>query len=38
MPENDDEIILKANKDDYTITQMLDETLNSEFSLQKSYR
>lgn len=34
MPENDDEIILKANKDDYTITQMLDETLNSEFSLQ----
>lgn len=38
MPKNDDEIILKANKDDYTITQMLDETLNSEFSLQKSYR
>lgn len=38
MPENDDEIILKANEDDYTITQMLDETLNSEFSLQKSYR
>lgn len=38
MPENDGEIILKANKDDYTITQMLDETLNSEFSLQKSYR
>ena len=38
MPENDDENILKANKDDYTITQMLDETLNSEFSLQKSYR
>ena len=38
MPENDDEFILKANKDDYTITQMLDETLNSEFSLQKSYR
>lgn len=38
MPENDDEIIVKANKDDYTITQMLDETLNSEFSLQKSYR
>ena len=38
MPENDDEIILKANKNDYTITQMLDETLNSEFSLQKSYR
>lgn len=38
MPENDDEIILKANKDDYTITQMLDETLNSEFLLQKSYR
>ena len=38
MPENNDEIILKANKDDYTITQMLDETLNSEFSLQKSYR
>lgn len=38
MPENDDEIILKANKDDYTITQMLDETLNSEISLQKSYR
>ena len=38
MPENDDEIILKANKDDYTITHMLDETLNSEFSLQKSYR
>lgn len=38
MPENDDEIILKANKDDYTITQMLNETLNSEFSLQKSYR
>ena len=38
MPENDDEIILKANKDDYTITQMSDETLNSEFSLQKSYR
>lgn len=38
MPENNDEIIFKANKDDYTITQMLDETLNSEFSLQKSYR
>ena len=38
MPENNDEIILKANKDDYTITQMLDATLNSEFSLQKSYR
>lgn len=38
MPENDGEIILKANKDDYTITQMLYETLNSEFSLQKSYR
>lgn len=38
MPENNDEIILKANKDDYTITQMLDKTLNSEFSLQKSYR
>ena len=38
MPENNDEIILKANKDDYTITQMLDETLNGEFSLQKSYR
>ena len=38
MPKNDDEIILKANKDDYTITQLLDETLNSEFSLQKSYR
>lgn len=38
IPENNDEIILKANKDDYTITQMLDETLNSEFSLQKSYR
>ena len=38
MPKNDDEIILKANKDDYTIKQMLDETLNSEFSLQKSYR
>ena len=38
MPENDDEIILKANKDDYTIIQMLDKTLNGEFSLQKSYR
>ena len=38
MPENNDEIILKANKDDYTITQMLDKTLNGEFSLQKSYR
>ena len=38
MPENNDEIILKANKDDYTIIQMLDKTLNGEFSLQKSYR
>lgn len=38
MPENEDEIILKANRGDYCIDQMLDETLNSEFSLQKSYR
>lgn len=38
MPENDDEVILKANREDYSVTDRLDETLNNEFMLQKSYR
>lgn len=36
MPENEDEIILKINKDHFYITDRLDEILNKTFSILKS--